>query len=398
MSVVKHSSFSRAKIKRRRTKPSLLVRLASETPIASGAYGQVFPVQLDKDAKQEPNLVAKIVKDKRQYHREKIALMIVPDKSDTIVKLIRGAKLVNRSKGTHYIILEKLDQTLLEVIERGTLLYTLDDIQSWIKCILTGLFTLHSLGFVHGDLSPRNVMLVSGQPSKCKLIDLNFAFRIGARTDQTLTSVWYRCPNELLRQWLYDTKQVDASIDLWSVGCILVFLLTRTVPFCGDADRYKMDTKNFLSEPDQGDYELATLIAILNRLGIPSNLECPILSKVLDMLRVNSNDRGRHCLVHLDRVCEDISRRRTRDTFWNDLPVLKRFVDDEKRLEQAKDLVKQLLTFDLGQRPTAEAALRHPFVVGHDKGQMDKPVSPAVAAIRTSKVDDAVVLPGQVPA
>lgn len=93
--------------------------------------------------------------------------------------------------------------------------------------LLAGMHELHTLGFIHADLKPDNIMYVSslsGTRAKVKIIDLgNAAAKLDTHLyhdDFEIQSLGYRAPEVLLGD-----RGFDERIDIWSVGVILLELL-----------------------------------------------------------------------------------------------------------------------------------------------------------------------------
>lgn len=89
--------------------------------------------------------------------------------------------------------------------------------------------TLHEQGIVHRDVSPRNVIL---SPRGAVLIDLGIArtYVEGAPRDTTRLGTWgFASPEQ------YGFAQTDGRSDVYSIGCLLGYMLTGVTP---DAEGY----------------------------------------------------------------------------------------------------------------------------------------------------------------
>ena len=89
--------------------------------------------------------------------------------------------------------------------------------------------TLHEQGLVHRDVSPRNVIL---SPRGAVLIDLGIAraYVEGAQRDTTRLGTWgFASPEQ------YGFAQTDGRSDVYSIGCLLGYMLTGVTP---DAEGY----------------------------------------------------------------------------------------------------------------------------------------------------------------
>lgn len=79
--------------------------------------------------------------------------------------------------------------------------------------------TLTKAGIVHGDLKPNNIMFVSKEHRKIKLIDFGLALMNSRlRTGVVLQATSYRAPEILLG------LSFSHGIDMWGTGCIFAFL------------------------------------------------------------------------------------------------------------------------------------------------------------------------------
>ncbi|KAK9447377.1 kinase-like domain-containing protein [Limtongia smithiae] len=90
--------------------------------------------------------------------------------------------------------------------------------------LLSGLHGLHTLGWIHADLKPENLMYSHGAAGRVKIIDLGNAVNPSSLSayfdDFDIQSVGYRAPEVLLGD-----RGFDARIDVWSVGVLLLELL-----------------------------------------------------------------------------------------------------------------------------------------------------------------------------
>ena len=88
---------------------------------------------------------------------------------------------------------------------------------------------LHAQGVVHRDITPKNVVASS---DGAHLIDLGIArlYAGGATRDTNALGTWgFAAPEQ------YGFKQTDARSDVYSIGCVLGYLLTGVMP---DEDAY----------------------------------------------------------------------------------------------------------------------------------------------------------------
>ncbi len=129
-----------------------------------------------------------------------------------------------------YIVLEYLEgQTLFEYIkEKGCLSTQL--LFTAANQLLNALSEIHSLGLIHRDIAPDNIMVMSGntdekEPFRLKLFDFGTARELG-RSEYTCTLKDGYTPIEQLSS---DEKQ-GAFTDLYALSGVLYFCLTGKKP------------------------------------------------------------------------------------------------------------------------------------------------------------------------
>jgi serine/threonine protein kinase len=100
----------------------------------------------------------------------------------------------------------------------------------WIARQTTeALGALHRAGFIHGDVKPDNVRLVS--EGTAKLIDLGFAHRPGENTALLGDGYLLGTVNYLAPELCAFDLHYDASIDLFSLGVMIFEMLTGRLPY-----------------------------------------------------------------------------------------------------------------------------------------------------------------------
>jgi serine/threonine protein kinase len=202
-------------------------------PVGSGAYGVVVAAKDKEAADPENNLVAIKKIEKAFEHRvfaqrtlRELKILRLMD-HDNVINIETILKPKSRDDFQEIYVVNELMETDLAQIIKSNQPLSEEHIQFFLYQLLRGLKYIHSAGILHRDLKPRN-LLVNGN---CDLKICDFGL---ARADipylQTQSAVmtdyiatrWYRAP-EVILSW----KKYTASIDVWSVGCILAELLTR---------------------------------------------------------------------------------------------------------------------------------------------------------------------------
>ncbi|KAE9360845.1 Cyclin-dependent kinase [Phytophthora fragariae] len=120
--------------------------------------------------------------------------------------------------GSIYLVLEYLEHDLTGLIDRQ---HPFDD--TAIKCLMKQLLDvmqyMHSIDIIHRDIKCSNLLMT--RDHLLKVADFGLARSL--RGDQLFTNkvvtLWYRPPELLLGATSY-----DASIDMWSIGCVFAEL------------------------------------------------------------------------------------------------------------------------------------------------------------------------------
>lgn len=123
-----------------------------------------------------------------------------------------------------YMVFEYCNVDLLHFVQRNILTYK--DIKYIVFEILLAISYMHSNNFIHRDIKPENIFINSD--GKVKLGDLGMSVEMSRCMTPTVATLWYRSPENLANSVNYDQK-----IDMWSVGCLFVELITGKPIFPG---------------------------------------------------------------------------------------------------------------------------------------------------------------------
>lgn len=101
-----------------------------------------------------------------------------------------------------------------------------------IKQIIKGLQYMHEKNFIHRDIKPCNIIVVN---NVTKLADFGCSSHTSVYTNKpdkyySAVTLWYRAPELLLGGSAY-----HQSLDIWSLGCVIVELLIEKALFPGDS-------------------------------------------------------------------------------------------------------------------------------------------------------------------
>uniref|UniRef100_A0A3P9K0J9 Protein kinase domain-containing protein n=1 Tax=Oryzias latipes TaxID=8090 RepID=A0A3P9K0J9_ORYLA len=185
--------------------------------LGQGSFGAVIHYQQLSTFK---NVAVKILATNNGIRESKMLDKIKyadPDKNN-LLKLVEHFSLGLQ----HCIVFEKLDQDVLHFMsKRNRKPMEVSEIRPIAQQILVALNALKSMGLAHTDIKPDNLMLVNHatHPFKVKLIDFGLARNISdlKRTSQ-IQALGYRAPEAVFG------LPMNESVDLWSLGCSLVFM------------------------------------------------------------------------------------------------------------------------------------------------------------------------------
>jgi serine/threonine protein kinase len=122
--------------------------------------------------------------------------------------------------------------------------------------LLRGLEFCHAKLVMHRDVKPQNLLINS--KGQLKLADFGLARAYGVPVttySNEVVTLWYRAPDVLL-----GSRSYDASIDIWSAGCVMAEMCTGRALFPGTTN------------DDQ-------LMRILRVMGTPSERSWPGISQ-----------------------------------------------------------------------------------------------------------------------
>lgn len=135
-----------------------------------------------------------------------------------------------------FIVMELVKgETLEETVSRGAL--TEGDFDTLVTQTLEGLIAAHSAGLIHLDLKPQNLM-ITWLPSgsfQVKILDFGLAMASTKPVEQAedeeggiMGSIFFMAPEQ------FERSPVDVRTDLYALGCIFYYALTKQYPFRGE--------------------------------------------------------------------------------------------------------------------------------------------------------------------
>jgi myosin-light-chain kinase len=134
-----------------------------------------------------------------------------------VLEIIYGGELFDRAVSDDFVLIEKA-------------------CVCFVRQICEGIAFMHSKNIVHLDMKPENILCLSRNGNRIKIID----FGLAREYDPTVeTRVMYGTP-EFMAPEVVQFDPIDFATDMWSVGVICYVLLSGLSPFMGDSDSETM--------------------------------------------------------------------------------------------------------------------------------------------------------------
>lgn len=258
-------------------------------------------------------------------------------KHEAVIEMLDIIPPKSRSEFSEvYIVFDRMATDLRKLIHSTTKL-SLSHISYLSYQLFRALKFLHSVGVVHRDLTPANILV---SPScEIKICDFGLSRTVpeAAVMTQHVVTRWYRAPEIMCRY------EYDKPVDIWAASCILAELFLRRPLFPGD---------HFVHQ----------LNLIFDLIGTPSKKQVNIITN--------------------ETLLSFLSRLEPRKpVVWTD------YFSGTTCPEDACDLFRQLFLFDPSDRMKIEDILAHPyFEQWHDL--QDEPVGTQVVHMDFEDIED----------
>lgn len=210
--------------------------------VGSGTYGRVFKALC---LSTNSNVALKKIDIKQDFEGfpitaiREIKLLKMLDHPN-IIKLkeivVSKPSLKNKNRGSTFLVFEYMHHDFVGL--KLKINFNLPQIKCIIYQILQGVKYLHEKKIMHRDLKSANILL--NNKGEVKIADFGLARQISNHPQALYTNkvvtLWYRAPEILLGSQDYGT-----GVDIWSIGCIFVELLTQEVLFPGDKESKQIE-------------------------------------------------------------------------------------------------------------------------------------------------------------
>lgn len=286
-----------------------------DKPVGEGTYGVVYRA---KDLTNN-NIVA-LKKIKLEVEDEGVpstALREISLLKELQHKNVVSLLDVEHAEGKLYLVFEWLDKDLKKYMDsvKGGMNSKL--VKSYLYQTLRGMAFCHSLGIMHRDMKPQNLLVDRSGTLKIADFGLARAYIVPIReyTHEVVT-LWYRAPEILLGQRSY-----SPAVDIWSIGAIFAEMVNKRPLWPGDS-------------------EIDELFRIFRTLGTPDESVWPGVTSLPDYKSIFPK--------------------------WPATPT-SRIIPSLAKDAAAVDLLKQMLQYDPAKRISAKAAMEHPYFDDLDK-------------------------------
>jgi serine/threonine protein kinase len=200
-------------------------------------------------------------------------------------------------------------------------------IKKYGRQLLESVALLHEHQIIHRDLKPANLLLCK-EEERLVITDFGLAKKYTTNDPwkehtpgEGVYTLWWRPPEILMGE-----RKYTFAADIWSVGCILVEMITNRPPFKGFSE---IDTMNH---------------HIFKCFGFPTETTWPGVSLLRDYIHL--------CQAHLEN--KEVPPEQAIHSLLG-----KQF--EEVAGKDGISLLALLLSLDPSKRPTAREALSHPF-------------------------------------
>lgn len=195
--------------------------------VGRGKYSEVF---LGVNSVNHEPCIVKVLKPvKKKKIKREIKILQNLCGGTNVIKLLDVVR--DAQSKTPSLIFEYVDNTDFRFLYST---FTDMDVRYYIYELLKALDFSHSMGIMHRDVKPHNVM-IDHEKKVLRLIDWGLAefYHPGQEYNVRVASRYFKGP-----ELLVDLRDYDYSLDMWSLGCMFAGMVFRKEPFFHGRDNY----------------------------------------------------------------------------------------------------------------------------------------------------------------
>lgn len=327
--------------------------------LGQGTFGQVVKCQ---NMTTKEVVAVKVVKSKTEYLNQSIMeAKILELLNKRIDPLDQHHFLRLHDSFVHKnhlcLVFELLSNNLYELLKHNKFHgLSMNLIKNFSRQLLDSLCVLKESKFIHCDLKPENVLLVSPDSPELKVIDFGSACEETHTVYTYIQSRFYRAP-EVLMGIPYST-----SIDMWSFGCVVAEFFLGIPIFPGSS-------------------EFNQITRIVDMLGVPPSWMCEMgknthnffkkVNNVLKEWKLKTVEEYNSDFNSTEQVGKQYFKWSKLDDIIRNYRISKKISASPQLLENEMQNRESLIHFLYGvlnsnplERWTPQQALLHPFITG----------------------------------